>query len=319
MQAALERFLLYLQAERGASPYTLRNYGSEIRQFIDFAHAKNVRRWADVDVGIIRAWLASLHYQGLQAASIARRLYELRSCLRFLQRQRIVTHNAAALVRPPKMPRKLPAYLSVAQVFELLSAPDVSTPLGMRDAALLEVLYGGGLRRSECLSLKLRDVNLAEKQLRVWGKGNKERIALLGTPAVKALARYINEGRPLLARRNPQHRTTPPQALFLNRFGQPISSPKTISNILDKYLAQVDLPRRVTPHTLRHSFATHLLEGGADLRTVQELLGHENLQTTTLYTRVTLQHLRDVVSEAHPHAGADNVPADGSAIRLPDG
>jgi len=184
MEAGLERFLTYLQAERGASPYTLRNYGNEIKEFIAFAAGRGVNQWQDVDAALIRAWMASLHDQEYHPASIARRLYELRSCFRFLVREKIVAQNPAALISPPKQPRTLPDYLSMAQMIELLSAPDVSKPLGMRDAAILETLYSAGLRRSEIMGLKVQDVNLAEKQLRVWGKGNKERIALIGEPAL---------------------------------------------------------------------------------------------------------------------------------------
>ena len=304
MEQELKRFLLYLDTERGASPYTIRNYGAEIGEFIAFAQGRGIARWRDVDANLIRSWLAELHYQEYHPASVARRLYELRSCFRFLQRERVVDENPAARVRPPKLPQRLPNYLSVEQVFELLSAPDVSKPLGMRDAAILEVLYSGGLRRGELLALGVDSVDLREGQLRVWGKGGKERIALLGRPAVLALRRYLDVGRPkLLAAAKPPP-FKPPTALFLNRSGKPISSAKTISNILDKYLRAVDLPRRVTPHALRHSFATHLLEGGADLRTVQELLGHENLQTTTIYTHVTLDHLRGVIDATHPHGNA---------------
>ena len=301
MRAELDHFLLYLDAERGASPYTLRNYGSEIAEFVAFAESRGVARWQDVDVTLIRAWLASLHNAGYHPASIARRLYELRSCLRYLVREEIVADNPAVHVITPKQPRTLPEYLTVEQVFDLISAPDAATPLGMRDVAMLEVLYSGGLRRGELLALRVSDVNLAEGQLLVQGKGGKERIALIGRPARQALDRYIQIGRPqLLAAARPTLR--PPAALFLNHFGRPISSPTTISDILAKYVTQVDLPRRVTPHVLRHSFATHLLEGGADLRAVQELLGHQNLQTTTLYTQVTLGHLRDVVDRAHPRS-----------------
>jgi integrase/recombinase XerC len=190
-------------------------------------------------------------------------------------------------------------------MFELLAAPDLSKPLGMRDAAILEVLYGGGLRRSEVMALKVSSVDLEEGQLLVWGKGSKERVALLGNPAILALRRYLAVGRPQLLAKPSVVSQKPSNILFLNRQGRPISSPKTISDILDKYTRQVELPRRVTPHTLRHSFATHLLEGGADLRSVQALLGHENLQTTTLYTQVTLGHLRGVVSNAHPRARSE--------------
>ena len=309
MEAGLARFLIYLQTERGASPHTLRNYGNEIREFIDFASGRGVEQWDEVDKIIIRAWMASLHQAGYHSASIARRLYELRSCFRYLVREGVVQENPAALVHPPRQPRTLPDYLSTPQVVELLSAPDVSTPLGMRDAAILETLYSAGLRRSEIMGLRLRDVNLQTKQLRVWGKGRKERIALIGEPARLALERYIQLGRPELLAHNPAAETDPPETLFLNYRGGPLSSPRAISAILNKYVKQVGLTQHVTPHTLRHSFATHLLEGGADLRTVQELLGHADLQTTTIYTQVTLRHLRKVVGKAHPHADEETLDA----------
>ena len=305
MEAGLNRFLLYLQAERDASPYTLRNYGNEIQEFMAFAAERGVQQWDQVDVALIRAWMASLHRAGYHPASIARRLYELRSCFRFLVREEVVEENPAALVNPPKQPRTLPDYLSMAQVLELLEAPDISTPLGMRDAAILETLYSAGLRRSEIMGLRLRDVDLESKQLRVWGKGRKERIALIGEPARRALQRYLRHGRPALLAKNPAAAQNPPDILFLNHRGGPLSSPRAISAILNKYVKQIGLNQRVTPHTLRHSFATHLLEGGADLRTVQELLGHASLQTTTIYTQVTLGRLRQVVDRAHPHSAEE--------------
>ncbi len=301
MEAELRRFLLYLELERGASPYTLRNYGTEIGEFIAFARARNVQDWAQTDVALIRSWLAALHRRGYEAASVARRLYELRSCYRFLQRQKLVEDNPAARVRVPAVPRRLPDYLTVEQVFELLEAPDPDTPLGMRDRALLELLYSGGLRRGEVLGLQVQDVDPAARQVRVWGKGKKQRIALIGRPAAQALQRYLKVGRPQLLAANPTADARPPTALFLNRQGHPIASARTVNTILGRYARQVGLPSSVTPHTLRHSFATHLLEGGADLRVVQELLGHENVQTTTIYTQVTLNHLRHVVAAAHPY------------------
>lgn len=301
MDTELRRFLLYLEVERGASPYTLRNYGAEIGEFIAFAQTRGVHTWAQTDVALIRSWLALLHRQGYEAASVARRLYELRSCYRFLQRQGVVADNPAAHVHVPSVPRRLPDYLTVEQVFELLEAPDPEEPLGMRDRAILELFYSGGLRRGEVLNLKVQDVDLAARQLRVWGKGDKQRIALIGRPAAQALQRYLEVGRPQLLAANPEAASRPPAALLLNRLGRPIASARTLNHILDQYARQVELPPSVTPHTLRHSFATHLLEGGADLRVVQELLGHENLQTTTLYTQVTLNHLRNVVANAHPY------------------
>lgn len=327
MESDLRRFLLYLEVERGASVYTLRNYGGEIGEFVAFATERGVQSWPEVDDKLIRSWLASLHRADYHPASIARRLYELRSCFRFLQREQVVEENPAARVHVPKQPRTLPEYLSIEQVFELLAAPNTADPQGMRDLAILEVMYSGGLRRGEVLAMRIEDVNLTDGELRVHGKGNKERIALLGGPARQALRQYIEVARPqLLAHSGPllqrplqRPLRRPPTALFLNQSGQPISSPMTITNILNKYLDMVDLPRRVTPHTLRHSFATHLLEGGADLRSVQELLGHENVQTTTLYTQVRMSHLRSVVGRAHPHAGgraqtpAADVDADAAA------
>jgi integrase/recombinase XerC len=301
MEAELRRFLLYLEVERGASPYTLRNYGAEIGEFIAFARARGVHEWAQTDPALIRSWLASLHRQGYEAASVARRLYELRSCYRFLQRHHMVADNPASRVHIPAVPRRLPDYLTVEQVFELLEAPDPDEPLGMRDRAILELFYSGGLRRGEVLALKVHDVDPAARQVRVWGKGDKQRVALIGRPAAQALQRYLDAGRPQLLAANPEAATKPPAALFLNRLGRPIASARTLNTILDHYARQVGLPSSVTPHTLRHSFATHLLEGGADLRVVQELLGHESLQTTTLYTQVTLNHLRQVIADAHPY------------------
>jgi tyrosine recombinase XerC len=297
MQQGLARFLVYLQTERAASPHTLRNYGNEIKQFIQFAQARGISRWQDVDVTVIRAWMASLYDADYHPASMARRLYELRSCMRFLVREKIIPSNPARLVSPPKQTRTLPDYLTPEQMEVLLSGPDISTPLGMRDAAILETLYSTGLRRSEIMGLQLKNISLAEKQLRVMGKGRKERIVLIGEPARRALTRYIRHGRPQLLGDKRDG-----GMLFLNYRGHPLTSPRMIGSILNKYVKLAGLTQRVTPHTLRHSFATHLLEGGADLRTVQELLGHANLQTTTIYTQVTLGHLRKVVDEAHPHA-----------------
>lgn len=301
MQTELARFLLYLDLERGASPYTLRNYGAEIGAFIAFARQRGVDSWAGVEAALIRSWLAELHRQGIEAASVGRRLYELRSCFRYLGREGVVEQNPALAVHVPAAPQRLPEYLTVAQVIELLSGPDTGEPLGQRDLAILEVLYGAGVRRGELLALNVGDLKLDQGEILVKGKGGKERIVLIGRPGVLALRRYLDDGRQqLLAKEKEGGRR--PAAVFLNRFGRPISEPKTISDILDKYVQMADLPRQITPHTLRHSFATHLLEGGADLRTVQELLGHENVQTTTIYTQVTMGRLRQVVSKAHPRA-----------------
>ena len=246
MEAELRRFITYLDIERGASPYTLRNYGNEIAEFVAFAQSRGITSWHEVEAVLIRSWLAGLHRQGYEPASIARRLYELRSCFRFLGRERLVTANPALSIHTPKLARMLPDYLSVEQVFELLAAPDVSTALGARDQAILEVFYSGGLRRGELLALKVRHIDLDQREVRVFGKGNKERIALIGRPAELALRRYLDSGRPQLLAANPLNLHRPPEALFLNHLGRPIASAKTISNILDKYVRLSGLPSSVT-------------------------------------------------------------------------
>jgi integrase/recombinase XerC len=203
-------------------------------------------------------------------------------------REGILSTNPIRAVSSPKVPKRLPDYLELQEIEALLMAPDPMDPQGQRDRAILEVLYASGLRVSELVSLNLSNVNLRSGEIRVWGKGAKERLALLGGPACRALTRYIKENRPT-------------NALFLNRLGSRLST-RSVSNILDKYAKLAGLGRCVTPHLLRHTFATHLLDGGADLRTVQELLGHADLSTTQIYTHVSQARVREVYQKAHPRA-----------------
>jgi len=298
MQDHVGRFITYLIAEKNASPYTVRNYRREIEEFAEFARGEGVTAWEAVDVPLLRRWLAWLTSQGYAKASIARRVYELRSFYRHLQREGVVETNPVAGISAPKAPKRLPRYLNVQETVALLTAPDTSTPQGLRDRAILELLYGAGLRVGELVGLNVGDLNLSRGELRVTGKGDKERIALMGEPARVALSRYLAEGRPRLVTE------ASGSALFLNRFGGRLSA-VSVTKVLHKYSKQAGIGRRVTPHMLRHSFATHLLDGGADLRAVQELLGHENLATTQIYTHVSQAQARKVYLRTHPRAGGE--------------
>ncbi len=295
MEEQLERYIAHLRTEKDASPYTLRNYSHEITQFFDFLKDEGVDSWNDVDRQLLRRYLLSLRNEGYVEASMARRLSELRSFCRYLVQEGVLGSNPIEVVSSPKVPKKLPRYLKADEIEALLNAPDISTPLGQRDRAILELLYGAGIRLSELVDLNLGQLNLGAGQMLVWGKGGKERVVLLGDPAVRALQMYINDGREKLA----DKKTT--KALFLNRFGGRLSR-RSIGLILDKYSKLSGLWKRVTPHLLRHTFATHMLEGGAGLRVVQELLGHALPTTTEIYTHVTPSRLREVYLKAHPRA-----------------
>ncbi len=296
MDEHLDKFITYLIAEKNASLYTIKNYRHEIRQFLDFLKEQGIDSWDGVDRYVLRRYLAWLQAEGYVKASIARRISEMRSFCRYLVREDILDTNPIRVISSPKIPKRLPNYLAPHEVEALLAAPDATVPQGQRDRAILEVLYASGLRVSEVVSLNLSNLDLRHGELRVWGKGGKERLALLGQPACRALTRYIQDGRSKLIKQN---RAT--NALFLNRLGTRLST-RSVSNVLDKYAKLAGLRRRVTPHVMRHTFATHLLDGGADLRTVQELLGHASLSTTQIYTHVSQARAREVYRKAHPRA-----------------
>ena len=301
MEENLVQFITYLVAEKNASPYTIKNYRHEIGQFLDFLKEQGIDSWEGVDRYVLRRYLAWLQAEGYVKASITRRISELRSFCRYLVREGILDTNPIRAISSPKIPKRLPNYLDVHEVEGLLAAPDAMVPQGQRDRAIMEVLYASGLRVSELVSLNLKNVDLRHGELRVWGKGAKERLALLGEPACRALTRYIQDGRSKLIKEN---RVT--NALFLNRLGSRLST-RSVSNILDKYAKLAGLERRVTPHVMRHTFATHLLDGGADLRTVQELLGHADLSSTQIYTHVSQARAKEVYQKAHPRSRGKEV------------
>lgn len=293
MEADVTAFLRALEGERGVSPHTLTAYRRDVTRFVRFLTHEHVATWDAVTAPIARRYVASLDRR-LARSAIARNLSALRTLFRYLYREGKVSRNPLTLITAPKRSPRLPKVLTADEVAAVLGAPDTSTPAGLRDRALLELLYATGLRVGELVSLRLADLSLGD-ELRVLGKGRRERIVLMGLPAQEAMARYLEDGRPKLVRRRD------PGYVFLNRRGGTLTD-RGVRVILDRCLRRAALGRRISPHVLRHTFATHLLDGGADLRSVQELLGHVNLSTTQIYTHVSRDWLKRVYDRAHPRA-----------------
>ncbi|MGH2398672.1 MAG: tyrosine recombinase XerC [bacterium] len=289
----LASFLRSLEGERGVSVNTLAAYRRDIRQFIAFLHTNTIPDWDGVTVQLARRYVAQLGRRFARAA-VARNLSALRTLFRYLYREGKVAANPLALIAAPKQPRRLPKFLTTDEMAAMLGAPDPTTPTGLRDRALLEVLYATGMRVGELVSLQVGDL-VPSDELRIVGKGSRERIVLMGIAAREALARYLETGRPRLVRGRD------PGAVFLNGRGGKLSD-RGVRLVVDRHIRAVAFDRRISPHVLRHTFATHLLDGGADLRTVQELLGHVNLSTTQIYTHVSRDWLKKVYDRAHPRA-----------------
>lgn len=291
----LDAFADYLRAERRASEHTVRGYVKDIGQFADHLRKLGVTDWSNVAQHHVRSFLAERREHGSSGRSLGRKLSALKTFYRFLRRRGVTAHDPFADMRSPKAAKRLPVFLYPEEAAELLERPDVGTPLGLRDAAVLELLYGCGLRVGELTALDVGAVDLSLGVVAVHGKGSKERIVPIGEYASLAVRRYLAEARPLLLKR-PDER-----ALFLNARGTRLSD-RGVRLVVSRYAAKLSRSVRLTPHALRHSFATHLLEAGADLRIVQELLGHANLSTTQVYTHMTRDHLRSVYGAAHPRA-----------------
>lgn len=295
IETNLNSYMNHLAGEKNSSQYTLRNYRREIGEFLEFAKHKGIASWDKIDKEVVRDYLLWLNTEEYAKASVARRLSELRSFCRYLIREKVLATNPFDAVSAPKLPKRLPRFLSSDEVKALLGAPPTSDPQGMRDHAILELLYAAGMRVSELAGLNLADVDGTRAQIKVLGKGNKERLVLIGKPALRAVQTYIREGRPKLIGKKTSN------AVFLNRFGGRLSV-RSVQMTLSKYARMAGIKGEVTPHVLRHTFATHLLDGGADLRSVQELLGHESLSTTQIYTHVTQTKSREVYLDSHPGA-----------------
>jgi tyrosine recombinase XerC len=301
----VDRYLQWLRAERRKSTATLRAYGGDLRTFTAWLTTQE-RPLLETTRFDLRRYLVELEQQGLVATSVQRKLASLRGFFGWLQETERIGKDPSRLLKGPKAPRRVPHFLTTAQVDLLLGQPFDDTPQGLRDRAILEVLYSSGCRVSECAGMQLRDLDLDEGFVRVLGKGQKERLALLGHPARDAVQTWLPARRTLLQ----QSRRTDPGALWLNRFGNHLSTRWVFQTVVDR-AAAAGLPTTLTPHGLRHSFATHLLDRGADLRTVQELLGHARLVTTEIYTHVSIGRLRDVYDKAHPQGRAHQEGAGG--------
>ncbi len=301
-----DAFLHHLEAVKGASPHTVKAYAEDLDQFAAFAETQGVTDIRAADPALLRSFLAHLESLGLARASRARKTASLRSFFAYLARQSFLPRSPAVGLRTVKTERRLPKFLRSDEIESLLAAPDAATALGLRDRALLETLYASGMRAGELVTLDVADVNYDEGVIRVIGKGDKERVTLLGRQAVFALERYVRKGRPELVLKADKDSG----ALFVNRYGGRLSD-RGVRKLFDRYCAAASTHLKITPHVLRHTFATHLLSNGADLRLIQELLGHASVATTQMYTHVTTERLQEVYAQAHPRAKKE--PGTGSA------
>jgi len=291
----VERFDDFLALEQGASVQTSHAYKLDIARFVTYVSVKGASSPTNVGVRMLREYVYYLKDLGLSAASIRRNVSAVRTYFKFLVGEGHVVRDPSERLETPKRWRTLPEVLGVEEVEKLLAAPSLDEPLAFRDRAMLELAYGAGLRVSEWISLNVRDVMLQDHLVRVFGKGAKERLVPIGRRAIAAIAVYLRELRPSLEKGEGKG------VLFLNARGQPLSR-MGAWKILRKYVKQAGITKPVSPHTLRHSFATHLLEGGADLRAVQEMLGHVDISTTQIYTHVDREYLRTVHKQFHPRS-----------------
>lgn len=306
IEQLLTQFHDHLRYERNVSEHTLRNYASDLQQFYDFlapAEATTGKRnepdLAQIDHLTIREWLATLHSAQKKKASVARKLAALRTFFQFLVREGVVEMNPAKLVSTPRLEKKLPVHLSIEDAIRFIETPDTETDLGKRDRAILELLYATGVRVSELTKLDLHDVDFGNKLIRVTGKRRKERIVPFGDEARQAVQNYLAVRENLLLSAPVTLRE--PEELFLNYQGTRITT-RSVGRLVEKYIKICAGMHNISPHALRHSFATHLLDSGADLRDIQELLGHARLSTTQIYTHVSMEKLIDVYDKAHPKA-----------------
>ena len=294
MDPQVRKFFVYLEAGRGASPHTIRNYGIDLREFFAFLDG---RKLTEVDPLLIRGFLAQLKSRGHSKATLCRKLAALRSFFKYLARENHVKANPVLGISGPKREKKLPRFLDLGEVTSLLEAPSPRNWEGKRDRSILETLYSSGIRVSELVGLNRGDTDLLSGLLKIRGKGKKERIVPVGEKALRAIREYLDT----VSARFRKATNGSEQAVFLNRSGTRLTD-RSVRRLIVKYASQVSLKRGISPHTLRHTFATHLLDRGADLRSVQELLGHANLSTTQIYTHVTTRKLQEAYTLAHPRA-----------------
>jgi integrase/recombinase XerC len=298
MRSAISRFLRYLDVERNASEHTIKSYREDLFSLAEYLALDDGRspRPSEVTPLDLRGYISALHDAGYARTTISRRLASLRSFYRYAQREGLAEQNPAKPLRNPRRQRKLPHFLSTDEIARLLAAPNTREVLGLRDRAILETTYSAGLRVSELVAMNDNDLDFPAGLTRIRGKGRVERLSPLGSFAIRALQRWLKKRSLAVDQRGDEG--TP---VFVNRFGRRLSS-RSVSRMLEKYLKVTGLDTRTTPHTLRHSFATHLVDRGADIRSVQELLGHKSLITTQIYTHLSTANLRATYEKAHPRA-----------------
>lgn len=300
MKQQLLFFMQYLSVERGLATNTLEAYERDLTSFIVFLEQKSICDLQQVNRYHLSDYLLHLKKEGKKATTISRAVAAIRSFFQFLERERLIEHNPSQHLLTPKLEMKLPRTMQVDDVDRLLNAPDLNSILGIRDRAMLELLYATGMRVSELLSLNLEDLHLEMGFVRCIGKGSKERIIPLGRMASVALHRYLDEARTHLLKANATS-ISDEQPLFINNRGKRLTR-QGFWKIIKKYATEAGIVAEITPHTLRHSFATHLLDNGADLRSVQELLGHADISTTQIYTHVSNTKMKQVYDRTHPRA-----------------
>lgn len=296
MKEQIIDYLHYLTIERGLSQNTRKSYERDLEQYLTFLTEQHIKDWQAVDRVLILSFLQQLQQSGKSSATIIRMVSSLRRFHQFLRQERFTDHDPMQHIDSPKKQQKLPDTLNLSEVERLIETPDTKEVLGIRDRAILEVMYATGLRVSELIGLQLKDLHLSMGLLQTTGKGDKERIVPLGDLAIQWIETYLEEARPFLTRKHPEE-----SHLFVNNHGKQLSRQGIWKN-LKALVRKAGITKNVTPHTLRHSFATHLLENGADLRTVQELLGHADISTTQIYTHITKKRMTEVYKQHFPRA-----------------
>lgn len=289
----LSEFLKYIDLEKNYSNYTLINYKDDLSFYLDFLNKENIGV-LDSDYKVIRNYLSYMYNKKYSSKTISRHISSLRSFYKYMLKENYIVKNPMTLISNPKQESKLPHFLYYNELETILNIPDKSTPLGQRDSVILELLYSTGIRVSELVNIKLKDINLSTRKIRILGKGNKERIVLYGEYLKNLLDIYLNDGREKLVKNNQEY-------LVLNKNGSGLTT-RGVRVIIDNILKKGEIDFHISPHVLRHTFATHMLDSGADLKSVQELLGHENLSTTQIYTHVSNERLRKVYLSTHPRA-----------------
>ncbi|MFH1836922.1 MAG: tyrosine recombinase XerC [Candidatus Omnitrophota bacterium] len=286
MERFIKKFLDYLHIEKNYSDHTLRNYGSDLKELLSFVKKEDPKKIDHLD---LRRFLAETRHRGCSKRTVVRKLSAVRSFFRFLLREKYVENDPSQSIFTPKIDKKLPEFLAPEETLKLLGTPKIDNVMGLRDRAILEVLYSTGVRVSELVGLNIRDIDLISGVIKVRGKGKKERLALLGMPSQKAIRTYL------------ENRGGDDQAVFLNKNKTRLTD-RSVRRMIDKYVKECSIKNKISPHSIRHSFATHLLNNGADLRSVQELLGHKNLSTTQIYTHMGSKRISEMYAKAHPRA-----------------